>query len=167
MGTHPIFESDFDCLTAIRMSGVLYEEIFDIKSVDPEGKQFERVKRIHAECESSKMELILDVNSMLYNPTEGDKFRLMLSSTLNDDGEPDGGVYDPLWEEKATRTQQFDYIMHGLVYRVEGDEQEVATRLGVYVSFGGLLMRLQGEANSLTEVKIDQNVYLLLRKLSY
>ena len=56
-----------------RMSGVLYEEIFDIKSVDPEGKQFERVKRIHAECESSKMELILDVNSMLYNPSEGDK----------------------------------------------------------------------------------------------
>ena len=55
------------------MSGVLYEEIFDIKSVDPEGKQFERVKRIHAECESSKMELILDVNSMLYNPSEGDK----------------------------------------------------------------------------------------------
>ena len=29
----------------------------------------------------------------------------MLTSTLNDDGEPDGGVYDPLWEEKATRTQ--------------------------------------------------------------
>ena len=55
------------------MSGVLYEEIFDIKAVDPEGKQFERVKRIHAECESSKMELILDVNSMLYNPNEGDK----------------------------------------------------------------------------------------------
>ena len=38
---------------------------------------------------------------------------------------------------------------------------------GVYVSYGGLLMRLQGEANSLTEIKIDQNVYLLLRKLSY
>ena len=62
-------ESSYIC----RMSGVLYEEIFDIKSVDPEGKQFERVKRIHAECESSKMELILDVNSMLYNPSEGDK----------------------------------------------------------------------------------------------
>ena len=58
------------------MSGVLYEEIFDIKAVDPEGKQFERVKRIHAECESSKMELILDVNSMLYNPNEGDKVSL-------------------------------------------------------------------------------------------
>ena len=37
----------------------------------------------------------------------------------------------------------------------------------VYISFGGLLMRLNGEANSLSEIKIDQNVYLLLRKLSY
>jgi len=56
-----------------RMSGVLYEEIFNIKDIDPEGKQFERVKRIHAECESSKMELILDVNSLLYSPQPGDK----------------------------------------------------------------------------------------------
>lgn len=57
------------------MSGVLYEEIFDIKDIDPEGKQFERVKRIHAECESSKMELILDVNSLLYAPGIGDKVK--------------------------------------------------------------------------------------------
>ena len=28
-------------------------------------------------------------------------------------------------------------------------------------------MRLNGEAHSLSEIKIDQNVYLLLRKLSY
>ena len=55
------------------MSGVLYEEIFDIKDIDPEGKQFERVKRIHAECESSKMELILDVNSLIYPSQTGDK----------------------------------------------------------------------------------------------
>ena len=106
----------------------------------------------------------------------------MLATTLNDDGEPDGGVYDPLWEEKATRTNQFDYIMHGLVYRISGDEGDSVTRLcvqiilvfgsdgrfrEVYISYGGLLMRLNGEANSLSEIKIDQNVYLLLRKLSY
>lgn len=53
----------------------------------------------------------------------------MLATTLNDDGEPDGGVYDPLWEEKATRTEPFDYIMHGLVYRISGDEGDVTTRL--------------------------------------
>lgn len=53
----------------------------------------------------------------------------MITSTLNDDGEPDGGVYDPLWEERAERTKAFDYIMHGLVYRIEGDEAEIATRL--------------------------------------
>ena len=33
----------------------------------------------------------------------------MITSTLNDDGEPDGGVYDPLWEERAERTKAFDY----------------------------------------------------------
>ncbi|CBY19960.1 unnamed protein product [Oikopleura dioica] len=149
------------------MSGVLYEEIFNIKDIDPEGKQFERVKRIHAECESSKMELILDVNSLLYSPQPGDKFRLMLATTLNDDGEPDAGEYDPRWEEKSTRTAAFDYIMHGLIYRISGDEADTVTRLEVYISFGGLLMRLNGEVNSLSEIKIDEKVYLLLRKLSY
>ena len=43
--------SSSDSYSEWEMSGVLYEEIFDIKSVDPEGKQFERVQRIHAECE--------------------------------------------------------------------------------------------------------------------
>ena len=57
------------------------------------------------------------------------QFRLMLATTLNDDGEPDAGVYDPLWEEKATRTEHFEYIMHGLVYRISGDEGDVTTRL--------------------------------------
>ena len=50
----------------------------------------------------------------------------MLTSTLNDDGEPVAGV---IHCKKATRTQPFDYIMHGLVYRV--DEQERTNRLQV------------------------------------
>lgn len=40
------------------------------------------------------MELILDVNTQLYPVELNDKFRLMLATTLRDDGVVDEGVYD-------------------------------------------------------------------------
>ncbi|GFY66599.1 DNA-directed RNA polymerases I, II, and III subunit RPABC3 [Trichonephila inaurata madagascariensis] len=48
------------------MAGVLFEDIFDVKDIDPEGKKFDRVSRLHCESESFKMDLILDVNIQAY-----------------------------------------------------------------------------------------------------
>lgn len=76
-------------LTEIRkMSGVLFEDIFNVKDMDPEGKKFDRVSRLHCESESFKMDLILDINSWLYPMELGDKFRLVLATTLREDGYP-------------------------------------------------------------------------------
>lgn len=36
-----------------------------------------------------------------------------------------------------------------------------------YVSYGGLLMRLQGDANNLQGFSIDTNVYLLIKKIAF
>ena len=36
-----------------------------------------------------------------------------------------------------------------------------------YVSFGGLLMRLQGDANNLHGFVVEMNVYLLMKKLAF
>ena len=36
-----------------------------------------------------------------------------------------------------------------------------------YVSFGGLLMRLQGDANNLHGLEVDQRVYLLMKRLAF
>lgn len=56
--------------------------------------------------------------------------------------------------------------MYGQVYRIEGDDSEASSRLSAYVSFGGLLMRLQGDAN-LTGFEVDQRIYLLMKKLAF
>lgn len=71
-----------------KMSGVLFEDIFNVKDMDPEGKKFDRVSRLHCESESFKMDLILDINSWLYPMELGDKFRLVLATTLREDGYP-------------------------------------------------------------------------------
>ena len=73
------------------MAGVLFEDIFDVKDIDPEGKKFDRVSRLHCESESFKMDLILDINSWVYPMELGDKFRLVLATTLREDGFSDAG----------------------------------------------------------------------------
>ena len=36
-----------------------------------------------------------------------------------------------------------------------------------YASFGGLLMRLQGDANNLSGFEVDHQIYLLIKKLAF
>jgi DNA-directed RNA polymerase I, II, and III subunit RPABC3 len=56
--------------------------------------------------------------------------------------------------------------MYGKIYRIEGDDSIAETsRLTAYASFGGLLMRIQGEANNLNGFEADKNIYLLLKKV--
>lgn len=149
------------------MAGVLFEDIFNVKDIDPDGKKFDRVSRIHCESESFKMDLILDINSWLYPMELADKFRLVIATTLREDGYPDRD-WDPQ-ETEGSRADSFDYVMSGKVYRIEGDEgsNEYAGRLAAYVSFGGLLMRLQGDASNLHGFEIDQHMHLLMKKLAF
>merc|ERR1712209_305270 len=79
-----------------KMAGILFEDIFDVKDIDPEGKRFDRVSRLHCESESFKMDLILDINSWVYPMELGDKFRLVLATTLREDGFPDTGDWNPI-----------------------------------------------------------------------
>lgn len=150
------------------MAGILFEDIFNVKDIDPDGKKFDRVSRLHCESESFKMDLILDINSWLYPMDFGDKFRLVLATTLREDGYPDGGEFNPM-DTEGSRADSFDYVMFGKIYRIEGDEaqNEVTGRLSAYVSYGGLLMRLQGDANNLHGFEIDQHIYLLMKKLAF
>ncbi|XP_074104763.1 DNA-directed RNA polymerases I, II, and III subunit Rpb8 isoform X1 [Cotesia typhae] len=125
--------------------------------------------RLHCESESFKMDLILDINSWLYPMELGDKFRLVLATTLREDGYPDGGDWNAIEQEGGSRADSFEYVMSGKVYRIEGDDlsNEPGSRLSAYVSFGGLLMRLQGDANNLHGFEIDQSMYLLMKKLAF
>ena len=147
-------------------SGVIFEDIFDIKDMDPDGKKFDRVSRLHCESESFKMDLILDVNTQIYPMELGEKFRMVIASTLGDDAADDVGEYQDI--SRFPKADQYEYIMYGKVYRLEGDDAASETgRLAAYVSYGGLLMRLQGDAANLINFEQDNNVYLLMKKLAF
>ena len=90
----------------------------------------------------------------------GDKFRLVLATTLREDGFPDTGIYikfgcpisyisygfslllwvsDPLnlnsfptgdWnpiDQTGSRADSFEYVMHGKIYRIEGEDNVTDT----------------------------------------
>lgn len=67
------------------------------------------------------MDLILDVNTQIYPVDLGEKFRLVLATTLKEDGTPDDGEYNPL-DTGPSRADQFEYVMYGKVYRIDSDE---------------------------------------------
>lgn len=88
------------------------------------------------------MDLILDVNTQLYPVTLSDKFRLLLTTSLKEDGMPDDGDFlntgttfrkhrnsnyqYPLSkfpaEQGPSLADAFEYVMYGKIYRIEGNE---------------------------------------------
>ncbi|CAF3768458.1 unnamed protein product [Adineta steineri] len=157
-------------------------------------KYFQHVSRLFCESELFKMALILDVNTQVYPLSIGDKFRFLLCTTLYEDGTSDTGEYDPNIEAKRSRADQFDYVMYGQVYRIEDDRRTTvvshsthveanntgpildddhddattnSTTLCVYVSFGGLLMRLQANADHLQHFQMGSNIYLMMKKVAF
>ncbi|CAD6187836.1 unnamed protein product [Caenorhabditis auriculariae] len=113
-----------------------------------------------------RMELILDINDQAYPVKLNDKFRLVIAKTLREDGLPDEGEFD--MKADYPRLRQFEYVMYGKVYRLEGDDNAgESSKLAAYASFGGLLMRLKGEAINLHGFEVDANIYLLMKKTDF
>ena len=79
------------------------------------------------------------------------------------------GDWNPI-DTGPSRADSFEYVMHGRIYRIEGDDSTsdaAGGRLSAYVSYGGLLMRLQGDANNLHDFEMDHHVYLLMKKIAF
>ncbi|CAN6298641.1 unnamed protein product [Urochloa humidicola] len=84
------------------MAEPLFEDIFIVSKVNPDGKYFEKVSRIEARSEEFNMYMLLDVATSEYQMKVGERFVMFLTSTINVDGTPDAGYY----------TQQIMHILH-------------------------------------------------------
>ncbi|KAF0894557.1 hypothetical protein E2562_001859 [Oryza meyeriana var. granulata] len=142
----------------------LFEDIFTVTRLDPDGKKFDRVSRIEARSEQFDMYMQLDVATEVYPMRPGDKFTMVLAPTLNLDGTPDTGFYTQAG--RKTLADKFDYVMHGKLYKISEDSSSgQATKVEIYASFGGLLMMLKGDPSSAASFELDQRLFLLIRKV--
>lgn len=66
---------------------------------------------------------------------------------------------------KGSLLDDYDYVMHGKVFKFNDKHKSGVLRVEVYVSYGGLLMQITGSPKELESMEVDSNVYLLMRKV--
>ncbi|SLM40314.1 dna-directed rna polymerases and iii 145 kda polypeptide [Lasallia pustulata] len=137
----------------------LYEDTFTLTSLN--AQKYDRVSRISATSEDASTFLTLDINTELYPCSVGERIHLVLASTLSLDGSKDDRKG---WREvgrgETSLADMYDYVCHGKIYRFEEGEGE---NIKVFVSFGGLLLYVEGPYKKLTPLRIDY-IYLLMKK---
>ena len=136
---------------------ILFNSTFEITDIDPHGKKFDRVSRIIAS--SSSCELIVDINTEIYSLDIGESFTLLLTNSIY------GQKVDPKQKETfksgKSLADEYEYVMYGKCYKYDDTKE---SKVGVYVSFGGLLMNIQGDYRMLMNIQVGQYLYLLIRK---
>ncbi|KZF23145.1 DNA-directed RNA polymerases i, ii, and iii 145 kDa polypeptide [Xylona heveae TC161] len=137
----------------------LYDDTFTITSIN--AQKYDRVSRISGTSTSGDTLFTLDVNTEIYPCSVGDQMQMVLASTLSLDGtEDDAKGWREAARGEASLADMFDYVCHGKIYRFEEAEGE---NIKVFVSFGGLLLYMEGPYKKLTPLRIDY-IYLLLKK---
>ncbi|KAK7431407.1 DNA-directed RNA polymerases I, II, and III subunit RPABC3 [Neonectria magnoliae] len=141
----------------------LFEESFTVTDYDQ--SKYDRVARISCTSSDSQTVMTLDINMELFPCAVSDTLHVVLSTTLSLDGTKDD---DKGWRDvgkagdaPATIADLYDYVCYGRIYKFE--ETYDGNTINTYVSFGGLLMSLQGPIKKLTPLRVD-NVYLLIKK---
>lgn len=142
----------------------LFDETFTVTSIDD--SKYDRVARIRGTSIDAQTVMTLDINIELFNVGIGDSMHLVLASSLSLDGTKDDGRG---WRDVArnglggepTLADLFDYVCHGKIYKFEDGEDGITIK--AYISFGGLLMAIEGPYKKLTPLRVD-SVYLLMKK---
>ena len=147
-------------MTSKLQEAILFDDLFDVIKVNPEGKKFERVDRIVCKGETYEMDLYIDIANEVFSLKTNEKFTFTLSSTLNLDGSPDSDEYTA--DTKPTLLDEYDYGMCGKVFKYEYLADK---KVAIVASFGGLLMLIQGEQKHVMKIQLDQKIYALIRKV--
>ncbi|TAQ85441.1 hypothetical protein B7494_g6227 [Chlorociboria aeruginascens] len=145
----------------------LFEESVSITTLDH--AKYDRVARIGATSSDGTVVMTLDINTELYPCAVGETLHVVLATSLSMDGSKDDsrGWRDVARQGlggEATLADMYDYVCHGKIYKFEdSDESGKEEFIKVYISFGGLLMAIEGPYKKLTSLRVDY-IYLLLKK---
>jgi DNA-directed RNA polymerase I, II, and III subunit RPABC3 len=145
------------------MKNNLFEDHLKISEIDKEGKAFEKVSRVEGITEYSLCKVQLDINTDIYPMDKDAYYSLMITKSLYADGSPSPNSFNyEMYTKKNTLLEKFDYVTFGKIFKFSEDTTGKVT---VYASFGGLLFGISGEPSHLSNLSMDERVYLLLKKL--
>ncbi|CAL9731191.1 DNA-directed RNA polymerases I, II, and III subunit RPABC3 [Monosporozyma unispora] len=148
------------------MSNTLFDDIFTVSEADP--GRYNRIARIEATSTTQEQcKLTLDINIELFPVTPQEQLTITLASSLSLDNNTENNnnnnktaSWRPPHPNERSLADDYDYVMYGTAYRFEEVSKDI---IAVYYSFGGLLMRLEGNYRNLNALK-QENAYLLIRR---
>ena len=68
--------------------------------------------------------------------------------------------YYSIVESKNPLFDEFEYVMHGKVFRYELHDSESISQ---YISFGGLILKIKGDVKYLKSLEVDSKVFFLMK----
>ena len=138
----------------------LYADSFQV--IGKTDGQFDNISRIELQSENSK--IVIDINTYIYPIKENGRYSIVFKNELSTEPMDKAAHWHPSYLKNSDNVTGFEYIMCGKVYHYE--EKAEAHRATIYISFGGLLMRLEGELRILSQIhKAPNNVYFLMREV--
>ncbi|KXH28517.1 RNA polymerase Rpb8 [Colletotrichum nymphaeae SA-01] len=142
----------------------LFEESFTVTNYDQ--SKYDRVARISATSTDNQTLMTLDINIELFPASVSDSLHVVLATSLAHDGSKDDekgwrDVTKSNQDREPSLADMFDYVCYGKIYKFE--DADDGQTIKAYVSFGGLLMSLEGPYKKLTPLRVDY-VYLLIKK---
>ncbi|CAG9463541.1 unnamed protein product [Pedinophyceae sp. YPF-701] len=148
----------------------VFEDVFAITKVDPDGKKFDKVSRLLGKSERLDVSMTLDVNSDIYPVAEAERLNVALAYTLDLDGAEDEGQYGRQTQafvkgQAPSLMDSYDYVMCGKIFRVHDKREGGQVHAEVLVSFGGLILQLVAPPKNLDGLNLDRRIYLLARKV--
>lgn len=159
-------------------SHFLVDDVYEVMAIDPDGKKFDRVSRIQGKSENYDTKLLLDINIEVYPVRVGEKYAFVLTKSLSLDGSPLDAA--DAWRPNNIKTNladKYEYVMYGRIFKLEEISSSkmyclvlnlnlsLISLRAIYVSYGGLLMRLEGDPRQFADITIGSNIYLLMRKI--
>lgn len=148
--------------------------VFSLLATHPPPTPLNPVSRIVCRSDLYEMDLTLDVNVDVYPLAKGDRFSLALSPTLALGGGATDTAYGAaLQGGAATLADNYDYVCYGKVFKLTDNggggggagAGGGGPRADVYASFGGLLMKLGGDAAKLKALGVGSTVFLMVRRV--
>lgn len=142
---------------------ILFEDNLRVTDIGKDGKVFEKVSRIEGVTEDLNCRIQLDVNTDIYSIKKDAYYSILLTKSLYADGSPSPNNFNlEMYSKKNSLLEKYDYVMHGKIFKYS---EETGGKVTVYSSFGGLLFGITGEPSHLSNLVLDDRIYLLMKKL--
>lgn len=113
-----------------------------------------------AQSETNPVELVLDVQCEMFRLKTKERFSFVIATTLDLTGKPEPKFWTQ--SKEPNLLDKYDYCMHGKVFRID---QLPNARVAVYVSHGGLLMKIVADGRNVKLLKQDDRIYTLLKRM--